>query len=164
MKPPQWKRSALVLKAAAALNCCISGSDSDCTGFSPWNEIFAECNAYCAGGASDYFGVCIKALDCLNNGGNIVDIVDDKVVCQIGTCEPYVGVVEEIPCGKNLDPCPIDTQCVPLENNCHDRDLCNEDIGLCFEPPGPAGSEDKCNIAIGNNCMIFGGCSTDSCP
>jgi hypothetical protein len=44
-----------------------------------------------------------------------------------------------------------------LENNCHDRDLCNEDLGLCFDEGKPAGSAKACTAAKKNNCSVFGG-------
>ena len=167
---------------AAALNCCISGSGNDCTGLDIWDEVFGFCNEVCAldpTNSSGYFGICIDALDCLNNGGNIIDVVDSTVQCQTGTCEPtdtvgVDGLVQQ--CGKNLPACPEFYECVPLENTCHDRDLCPDatDDGeingsaLCFEPPGPAGSSNACNSAIENTCKVIGqgeaNCGTDSCP
>jgi cysteine-rich repeat protein len=42
-----------------------------------------------------------------------------------------------------------------LEDGCHSRQLCNEDIGLCFEPPGPAGSPKACTAAQKNDCTIL---------
>jgi cysteine-rich repeat protein len=42
-----------------------------------------------------------------------------------------------------------------LEDGCHSRQLCNEDIGLCFEPPGPAGSPKACTAARKNDCTIL---------
>ena len=58
---------------------------------------------------------------------------------------------------------------------CHDRVLVNEDLGLDFDPPGPAGSAKACRAARGNSCKVVGSgeasCSTgntspdpESCP
>jgi len=59
-------------------------------------------------------------------------------------------------------------------NNCHDRLLVNQTLGLNFEPPGPAGSSDACNAANGTKCTVVGPnegppytgshCGTDSLP
>jgi len=61
-------------------------------------------------------------------------------------------------------------------DNCHDRPLVNDALGLDFDPPGPAGSEDDCNLAISNHCAILpltcspttgtgeACCGSDSCP
>jgi len=58
-------------------------------------------------------------------------------------------------------------------NNCHDRDLVNETLGLDFETQGPAGSSDACNAATRTKCTVVGPnegppfdqhCSTDSLP
>jgi hypothetical protein len=35
-------------------------------------------------------------------------------------------------------------------DNCHERLLVNESLGLNFEPPGPAGSSEECNFANGS--------------
>jgi hypothetical protein len=42
-----------------------------------------------------------------------------------------------------------------VEDGCHTRKLCNEDIGLCFHPPGPAGSPKACTAARKNDCTII---------
>lgn len=53
-------------------------------------------------------------------------------------------------------------------DNCHNRVLVNESLGLNFEPPGPAGSSNACNEANGTACMVVGPnetkCHTDSLP
>jgi len=60
-------------------------------------------------------------------------------------------------------------------NNCHTRALVNETLGLDFDPPGPAGSSDACNVANGTICVVVGPtegppygdglhCGTDSLP
>jgi len=62
-------------------------------------------------------------------------------------------------------------------DNCHTRQLVNEDLGLNFQPPGPAGSSEDCHAAHGNHCAILDladcsarnkqgedCCDTDSCP
>jgi hypothetical protein len=40
---------------------------------------------------------------------------------------------------------------------CEARPLCNRSLGLCFEPPGPAGGSKQCNDARQNDCTIFSG-------
>jgi hypothetical protein len=167
---------------AAALNCCITNGSSVCTELSPWESEFSYCNSACQGQSSADYQICIDKLDCLNSGGNIKRVVDSKVQCQTGTCEPTLD--GSIPCGKNLDPCPVETYCESLENTCHtavlgicangtictsanttlnayDKPICDSDDSECN--PGPAGSNRDCNAAIGNSCNIFGGCGSDSC-
>jgi hypothetical protein len=50
-----------------------------------------------------------------------------------------------------------------LTNDCHNQPLCNEDIGLCFEPPGPAGSSKANNKAIANDCTILAPENCEGC-
>jgi hypothetical protein len=111
-----------------------------------WEEI-SICNS-CALNLSDSFNYCMNALDCLNRGGNVIELVDDTVgiACQTGTCQPSID--GSIPCGKNLLPCPSGTTCSPLEETCYTREFCNADLELCFEPTAPAGSSNACSIAI----------------
>lgn len=40
---------------------------------------------------------------------------------------------------------------------CEAQPLCNEDLGLCFDPPGSAGGSKQCNDARQNTCTIFSG-------
>jgi hypothetical protein len=42
-----------------------------------------------------------------------------------------------------------------LEDGCHTRELCNEEVELCFAPPGPAGSPKACTAARKNDCTII---------
>jgi hypothetical protein len=46
--------------------------------------------------------------------------------------------------------------------------LVNEELGLNFEPPGPAGSSNACNAATDSKCSVVGTgealCSRDSLP
>jgi hypothetical protein len=53
-------------------------------------------------------------------------------------------------------------------NNCHERILVNESLGLDFDPPGPAGSSNECKAASKTRCTVVGpheaDCSTDSLP
>jgi hypothetical protein len=69
----------------------------------------------------------------------------------------------------------VDGACVAGgTDNCHTRLLVNEDLGLDFDPPGPAGSSDACNNANASICAVVGPtegppfdtmhCSTDSLP
>jgi hypothetical protein len=137
VKPSTDKDSPLQLArqlTVMALNCTISGFGADCSGDAALGDLFSMCDEACLNGAS--LGNCVDAVDCFNNGGHFN--------AETGSCET-------------------------TGDSCHSRPLCNEDIGLCFDRPGPAGSSTKCNAAIGrrrapNDCTIFGGCATDSCP
>ena len=40
-------------------------------------------------------------------------------------------------------------------NNCHNQPLINDSLNLNFEPPGPAGSSNECNDALGNTCTVI---------
>jgi hypothetical protein len=122
---------------AAALNCIMSGGGSNCSGTSIEN-LFAECNALCTGTPDN----ALTVTSCIEeidcfNNGGTFDAVTQ--VCQAG--EPG--------------------------NNCHDRLLCNENILLCFDETGPAGSSKANNKAIKNDCTIFApaadcnGCTAD---
>ena len=148
---------------AASLNCCVSGSGSNCVGLPIWEEVFGTCNAACAGGTTELTQICIDALDCLNNGGNILLGVDpDTIGCQTGTCAIGGGA-----CGENLPACPDASACVDLTNTCHTAVLgvcadgsicttenttdgiCNTDLSVC--KPGPADSSKDCNLATGDH-------------
>jgi hypothetical protein len=164
---------------AAALNCCISGSDATCDGISV-NEIYDACNTVCAASGGVEVEVdghivnCISAIDCFNNGGRFNN---ETGACQYGTCS-----ISDAACGVGYDACPTGETCEPLPGNCHDREF-----GICpngdlcdFETPcadgakcsSPAGSSKKCNDATNNSCKVVGspsGCTTgtngaESCP
>jgi hypothetical protein len=93
---------------AMALNCCISGFGSDCSGGDPYlSQLFADANSSCESGGSYRKG----EVDDWNNGLS--------------------------------------------GNNCHDRELCNEEFGVCFMG-GPAGSPKACQAASNNKCTVFG--------
>jgi hypothetical protein len=53
------------------------------------------------------------------------------------------------------DPFTVPGSCEPVEDSCHDRQLCNEDVGLCFDPPGRAGSPKACNQANKTDCTVI---------
>jgi hypothetical protein len=133
----------------ASLNCCLSDGESDCKGLSDWDNVFNFCNSACALNLSDSFKYCINALDCLNSGGKVIEQMGDTVVaaCQTGTCQPSAG--NDIPCGKNLPACSVGS-CVPFQETCYTKNLCNEDLGLCFNTNAPAGSSDACTLATGD--------------
>ncbi|MBP7146256.1 MAG: hypothetical protein KBD01_01840 [Acidobacteria bacterium] len=130
---------------AAALNCTISG-DLGCEEV----PVFGLCNDVCLGLSSELSATeCIDRLDCLNNGGQLLE----NGMCQLGTCG-----------GDGVTACEGDRECafqgpaatcVPTPGNCHDNPLVNEDLGLDFDPPGAAGSSNACNSAIKNNCDVF---------
>ncbi|HXC50297.1 MAG TPA: hypothetical protein VN634_05380 [Candidatus Limnocylindrales bacterium] len=137
---------------AAALNCAVSGELADCDTIIPE---FSECSDVCEGTAAPGSlseGECIALLDCFNNGGTII-----SGQCATGTCasQPTIN------CGADFGACPLlnglPQACVPFEDNCHDQDLCNEDIGFCPDQ-GPASSTEGCRLAQSDTCTI------DSCP
>jgi hypothetical protein len=155
----EQQRQLIRQLTAAALNCVMSGTN-DCSGLSQIGDIFKECNLVCEGKSTAMSVTqCIGAIDCFNNGGIYKD-----GYCATGTCSNNGK-----PCsGDDLSNCGINNSfvawiqgisCVPVEGNCHERELCNEDIGLCFEPPGPAGSSGACNKARKNSCYVKEGCS-----
>jgi hypothetical protein len=110
---------------------------------------------------SGYMIDCIDAIDCGNNGGEydnatstckIGDCIDDVTGEDVGDCGTVAGAEVE---------CPEGSTCVELEDNCHVRELCNEDVGLCFDPPGPATSPRLCNKANKTECTVeFNGCAS----
>jgi hypothetical protein len=146
---------------AASLNCCASGAGSDCAGLGIWDEVFFFCNSYCAEDVTEFTQVCIDALDCLNNGGNILPDGDSTIACQTGTCEIGGGA-----CGENLPACPDESACIDLTDTCHtavlgvcaDGSICtteNTEEGICISDgsvckPGPADTSKECNKATGN--------------
>lgn len=138
---------------AAALNCVMTNGEGDCADVSI-EETFQACDLACANGWDDEFGACIDAIDCFNNGG----IMLDSGMCQIGTCggDGITACDGDERCG--YDDAGEKIACVPLEGNCHDRALVNEELGLDFDPPGAAGSSKSCNTANRNGCTLFGGC------
>jgi len=130
---------------AAALNCVVSGGGSDCAGAPLYASVFSTCNAVCADPAGDsgLVAACIDEVDCLNNGG----LPMGNGFCQLGTCAG-----NGLPCENS---CTDGSACLPLPGNCHDQPLVNEDLGLDFDPPGPAGSEKRCNSAKENECKVI---------
>jgi hypothetical protein len=130
---------------AAALNCVISGGGSDCAGTPLYSTVFSTCNAVCLNPASSQGMVtaCIGEVDCLNNGG----LPLGNGFCQMGTCAG-----NHLPC---KDSCSDASACVPLPGNCHEQLLVNEELGLNFEPPGPAGSQKRCGQAKDSECKVI---------
>ena len=141
---------------AAALNCVMSGGDSDCVG-GPIEDLFADCNNACQGFASDLsINECIGEIDCFNNGGFWAggSCTHNPGACSIsgGLCD-----VDNDTCDGGLgDTCEPDPQ-----ETCHERELCQVDEsgepvddGLCFVPPGPAGSSGECNVAKKNDIYV----------
>jgi hypothetical protein len=110
-----------------------------------YESLFDTCNALCADPLADsgMLSACLDELDCLNNGG----LPMGNGFCQLGTCAGNL-----LPCEKS---CSDASACVPLPGNCHDQPLVNEDLGLDYDPPGPAGSSKRCNSAIENECKVL---------
>jgi hypothetical protein len=66
------------------------------------------------------------------------------------------GCIEAVDCFNNGGQFNETTgTCEPRPDKCHERQLCNLNIGLCFDPPGPAGSSNACNDAGGNKCAVL---------
>lgn len=135
---------------AAALNCVMSGSGMDCDG-TAIEGLFNSCNSVCMAGTDDQaIQDCGLEIDCWNNGGTLLD----TGMCQLGTCSETGEPCEEnLDCGYNLDGAEL--SCIPFKDTCHDRPLVNEDLGLFFDPPGPAGSSKGCNSAIKNKTYLL---------
>jgi len=140
---------------AAALNCVVNGNAADCSNDPLFGQVFAACNSgpVCAPTTIDNKQAqtaCIAALDCLNNGGHPGVSGSGKFLCGSGTCSDNQGLCTP----SNLTNCadPLTATCNP-STNCHQEPLPGP-----FEPPGPAGSSNKCNDAHQNSCTIF------SCP
>jgi cysteine-rich repeat protein len=141
---------------AMALNCCISGFGPNCSDDPGLYDLFSNCNAICPNGAPEDMDECKDKVDCFNNGGIINE--DLAELCQTGTCSD-----NDAPCNENdLHLCgvPLEATCIiPLPGNCHDQPLVG--LGLNFDPPGPAGSSDKCDVAKAikksdnNSCAIL---------
>ncbi len=139
--------------ASAALNCVMSGGGATCAGISV-ESTFTTCNSVCSGTSTAMtIGDCISAIDCFNNGGSVLD----NGACGMGTCngDGTTACENDDNC-THMSTVGSPATCIPTASNCHDRALVNEDLGLNFEPPGPAGSSSSCNSAHKNKCTIFG--------
>ena len=151
---------------ATSLNCILSSGNANCDGVSI-NEVFDACNLACPSSTTITLGIntfsCIAALDCWNNGGIFHQ---DTGLCQTGTCS-----LDGVTACNGSSGCPLyygqEQTCVPLVDSCHDHVLV-KDGAYNFDPPGPAGSVDACNAAIGNKCTVVGAgevlCGADSAP
>jgi len=95
---------------------------------------------------------CISGFgsDCAGDSYLSQLFADANNACAIG--ESYR--VDEVDCWNNGGMWSASEGCqTGLENNCHDRELCNEEFGVCFDG-GPAGSSKLCNQAKKNNCSV----------
>lgn len=152
VSPRGDKRLQLVRQlTATALNCVMSGGGPFCEGVSI-GETFNRCNALCESAANnDEVVACIDALDCFNNGGNMLS----NGMCQKGTCANETAD----PCSRSADcgcdPAGASIACNPLPESCHTRPLINTDLGLSFPNPGPAGSSSACHAANRNGCTLL---------
>lgn len=139
---------------ATAFNCAVSGGDCDSV-IAPFVDVsFSDCSDLCAGNPVEdgpTLGECTHALDCFNNGGQIIE--GD---CVFGTCESE----PEIYCGGDAGDCPLfedePQDCIDFPANCHSATLCNEAIEFCPKNTR-AGSSSACREARKNECTI------DSC-
>jgi len=125
---------------AMALNCCISGFGTDCSGDADLAMLFSDCNTVCPGGAPADIATCVDAVDCFNNGGDF-----DGSACM-----------------------PREDNCHERDFGiCANGSLCGEGVP-CTDgskcAPGPASSSRKCNDAIRNRCTVLGNCTSDTCP
>lgn len=144
---------------AAALNCVVSGGGPLCEGVSI-EELFGRCNSLCASGNSgEAIGSCIDALDCFSNGGKQLS----NGICQIGSCanDPTAPCASSCDCG--LDNYGKAVACNPLADSCAKRPLINDELGLNFEPAGPASSAMECGAAHKNSCTLFACSGGTSC-
>jgi hypothetical protein len=138
---------------AFELNCVISGANNNCDTLV---DIASECDSLCAIGSSTEVGVgqCIGALDCFNNGRQMID-----GMCAAGTCENQ----PELFCGSMYGACPAyndePQKCVDFPGNCHDTKLCPPEGAFCFEPLRRAGGQRDCFKARYRN-----DCTIDGCP
>jgi len=154
---------------AAALNCAVSGYQN-CVGYPKYEYLFSECNTLCdPKSAYDPLvdvGYCINSLDCVNNGGTVLE----GGYCKTGTCSDNPNN----PCNSgDMSFCGKDAICVADVQTCHDQPLCLHVDGKpvpgapCFNETGPAGSTNACNTANKNACTVIGpgedSCKNDSC-
>jgi hypothetical protein len=142
---------------AAALNCCASNGNADCTDVSI-EEMFQICNAVCEGTDSTYsVQECIFLIDCWNNGGGPVEMGG------FWTCEPMYPSCHSM----SLGICDDGTICTEA-NTTSDWEgglICDSDGSRCSQ--SPASSSKACSYARGNDCTPLdpGECSLDpSCP
>jgi hypothetical protein len=121
----------------------------------------AALNCVISGGAADCSGQ--PAIANLFQDCNTHACLGTAGTFDVGEC---IGGLDCFNNGGSFDQ--STGSCEVLANNCHDQPLCNQDINLCFEPPGPAGSSTECNSAKDNSCTIIGSgeatCGTDACP
>ena len=109
----------------------------------------AALNCIMSNGSADCIGVSIEevfnACNTACADGETTVVIDSETVDCIGAIDDYNN---------------------GLTNDCHSQPLCND--GLCFEPPGPAGSSKECNDANKSPCTVIqpneDSCSTDSHP
>jgi hypothetical protein len=112
---------------SSACEASVCSYDSYCC-TNNWDDICvaeAQTDPACAAAYSCWYGVCTNDFD--------------SMLCNT---DADCAIDGEIPEGA----------CQPNPDSCHMRELCNEDIGLCFEPPGPAGSSKACKEASKSDC------------
>jgi hypothetical protein len=144
---------------AMALNCCISGFGPNCVNApGDLKMLFDNANSACAAGRTDFK----DEVDCWNNGGHYED-----GKCWYGRCKDSTTYC------NNLD-APTDTCICERFDNCHDMDLCNEELDCnsqtlgvqpcCFDESKAAGSSKACTAAKSKNntCSVFwnGSCNS----
>jgi hypothetical protein len=99
------------------------------------------------------------ALNNVISGGTFVPslLADCNAVCAgTGATHSVEECIFLIDCANNGgDPTTVPGSCEPVANSCHDRQLCNDDLGLCFDPPGRAGSSQTCNQANKSDCTVI---------
>ncbi len=102
----------------------------------------AALNCVMSGGGATCTGISIQQL-----------FADCNLACESG------GTAGTHSIGACIDL--LDNYNNGLTNGCHERPLCNLQVidpktgrGLCFDPPGSAGSSDECNDARKNDCAV----------
>jgi len=105
------------------------------------------------------------ALNCVISGTGAgcagTDIESLLAGCN-QTCETGVPVngldvddcINAVDCFNNGNTI-VDGACVATDDSCHDEDVCNEELGLCFPDPGPATSAKTCNDARKSDCEVI---------
>ena len=108
--------------------------------------------------------------DCSGTGIYSTAFTDCNAKCASGTAtqSELTACISELDCLNNGNTF-LNGACSPgAPGNCHERLLVNEDLGLDFDPPGPAGSSNACKAATNSDCTVVGPgealCDTDSLP
>ena len=123
-------------------------------------------------------------LNCLISGGgpdcagtgiysDVFEDCNDVCTDASATQSEITSCISELDCLNNGNNFENGNCSSGGQDNCHNRQLVNEELGLDFDPPGPAGSSNACNAAHDTPCAVIGPgegpggddqCSVDSLP